>query len=802
MTTDMLKRAIRTEFCDADFDPEGLGLTEDMVSAAEIKFGSPCEHPKRGEHPRVLFSKRDIPGIRAAARCDECKTAADAFWSMANADVDGKLPPPCDKAVKRGNHNYDYNVLTSIQSKALAYVITEDEKYGYEAVYALMNFIKTLAVNWMYIDLYREYGFVMYTAACVYDWCYPLLTEEDKRRISLGIEHRICRGYALQPELCSFKGVKMEMGFPPTKQGAVADHGCEQSLLRDYLSYAIAVFDELPDWYEFIGGRFYNQYIEPRNIFYESSYYPQGTSYNTARFHFDLYSACLIEAAIGKNPYSEKLHSVVYGLYSHVTNAKSADYFKVGDVRTSTVRINQTLGYCALIASHLYCDETLRAIASMFPVGFEKFEPSPSTTSASEFIIWSSRCHTVASDPVSAMPHVQYYGGFVGQYIARNSWGDDSAVVLMKVQERSTANHDHAAAGNFQIYYKGILTGDTGDYGGTVYGSDHCKYFLRATISHNGILVYNPAFAETQNGYYTGGQRVGLKGLTTLDSWRNEVYSTGRVTSHACACDDEGKPEYVHIAGDITKAYDKETVDFVSRSMLSVFRKDKKAPLFCFIFDRVEAKDESFKKTFLLQVPTENAPVINAEEKTVTLTNGKGKLMLTSLLGADSIVGVGGTAEDGSRLNYQIGGKQLSFVELGKLKDGSTWGRIEISAETGNKLDNFLTVISVFDDDYDVTAKAKLIRCESTLGKDAPIGAELDGVAAIFANSREKITEDFSFTTCSEDEYSFYICGLADGEWRICKDGHTLAEVTLDSSCGIVRLNSNGGHISVIRKQF
>ena len=39
MTTDMLKRAIRTEFCDADFDPEGLGLTEDMVSAAEIKFG-------------------------------------------------------------------------------------------------------------------------------------------------------------------------------------------------------------------------------------------------------------------------------------------------------------------------------------------------------------------------------------------------------------------------------------------------------------------------------------------------------------------------------------------------------------------------------------------------------------------------------------------------------------------------------------------------------------------------------------------------------------------------------------------
>lgn len=800
MTTEMLKRAISTEFCDADFDPEGLGLTRDMVNAAEIKFGAPSEYPRHGEHPRVLFTKQEIPGIKAALNSEECKTAADAFWSMANAEVDGKLPPPCDKAVKRGNHNYDYSALTSVQSKALAYVITEDEKYGFEAIYALMNFIKTLEVNWMYIDLYREYGFVMYTAACVYDWCYPLLTEEDKRRISLGIEHRICRGYALQPELCSFKGVKMEMGFPPTKQGAVADHGCEQSLLRDYLSFSIAVYDELPDWYEFIGGRFYNQYIEPRNIFYESSYYPQGTSYNTARFHFDLYSACLIEAATGKNPYSKKLHSVVYGLYSHVTNAKSADYFKVGDVRTSTVRINQTLGYCALIASHLYSDETLRAIASMFPVGFERFDPSPSTTSAAEFFIWSSRCRTVASDPVSAMPLVQYYGGFVGQYIARNSWGDDSAVVLMKVQERTTANHDHAAAGNFQIYYKGILTGDTGDYGGTVYGSDHCKYFLRATISHNGILVYNPAFAETQDGYYTGGQRIGLKGLTTLDSWRNEIYSTGRVTSHECICDNEGKPELVHIAGDITAAYDKETVDFVSRSMITLFKDDKRKPMVTFVFDRVEAKNESFKKTFLLQIPGHAEPLINESEKSVTVTNGGGKLKLMSLLGADSIVGIGGTAEDGSRLNYQIGGKQISFVELGKLKDGITWGRVEISAAPGNKVDNFLSVISVSDADVELTEKAGLIKCEAACGKNAPIGAELDGVAVLFANGREKLSDSFSFTTDAKSEYTFIICGLADGEWCVSRDGRVLAEATLEGDRGIIRFTSNGGHVSVTRK--
>jgi heparin/heparan-sulfate lyase len=85
----------------------------------------------------------------------------------------------------------------------------------------------------------------------------------------------------------------MEIGFPPSRQGAVVGHGSDNQLLRDQLSAAIAFYDEAPLVYNIVAGRFFADYIAPRNYAYAAQAYHQGASYGTVRFLSDMYAAWL-----------------------------------------------------------------------------------------------------------------------------------------------------------------------------------------------------------------------------------------------------------------------------------------------------------------------------------------------------------------------------------------------------------------------------------------------------------------------------------------------------------------------------
>jgi heparin/heparan-sulfate lyase len=68
----------------------------------------------------------------------------------------------------------------------------------------------------------------------------------------------------------------MEIGFPPSRQGAVVGHGSDNQLLRDQLSAAIAFYDEAPLVYNIVAGRFFADYIAPRNYAYAAQAYHRG----------------------------------------------------------------------------------------------------------------------------------------------------------------------------------------------------------------------------------------------------------------------------------------------------------------------------------------------------------------------------------------------------------------------------------------------------------------------------------------------------------------------------------------------
>lgn len=797
----------------SEFDPSGKGYTADLYSLTSKRYDTPDKYPTTGEHPRVYFNADMIPGIKAAMENPENREAVAQLWAYAEEWSTGELGP---RVVASGySHNYNARYLDMIQAKAFAYVLTGDTYYGYGAILMIENFIRTLDFDGKSSDQCREFGNIMYTAACVYDWCHDLLTEDDIFRIISGVQQIVCTGSTPNEDgkiAISSSPVKMEIGFPPTSQGSATGHGSEDQLLRDYLSFAIAIFDEVPGWYELIGGRFYQEYVDIRNAYYSAGLVPQGTGgYNSGRYQSDLHSAVLMLAATGEIPYNaDDMREVVYGLLAPLTNAEANKVFYIGDCRPHQAGSDGlSVGTCPMISSYLFDDGLMRGIAKWLNPNFANFSTGTSGLSPVEFLIYSSKGTVTVEDPISALPLVTYNGGWYGQIISRNNWTADAAIVLMKVQEKTTANHDHWAAGTFQIYYKGMLTGDMGDYTGVAYGSEHCVYYMRATIAHNGLLIYNPALASSLKGYYSGGQRQDV-GEPTYKSWfSNSGYNTGSVKGYKYAYDSSMNPTFAYIAGDITKAYDSITVDYVGRTMLTVYTDDPTMPMVFFVFDNISADSESFKKTFLLQVPGEQAPVVDADNKTVTVTNGEGKLVLQNVLGGDTFTEIGGndpTKEAPyNRLNYVVNGNQLHYYgssynyknsnpSLMVPADGESWGRVEISPNTGNKTDYMLNVMYVADEGVTTSLTSEGFKAYST--KDESVifeGAKFGNIAAIFSTSEKYTSEEFSFTMPGEGLTELYIGGLYNGTWVVSVDGERVGTIYSTGEAAMVNFKAYAG---------
>ena len=201
-----------------------------QLATAEGKNFSPYAAPPKtpiAAHPRVLINGGDLDGVRAALADERNKAAASLFFEAIANPTDGELGEKTFHEVgtyyyMNGTYNYDEEVLRGIQALALDYQLTGNEISGYRAILGIENFILSLDVEKFSACGERQYGSIMYTAACVYDWCHDLTTQTDRLRIVSGIEHKIVAGK------------NMEVGFPPYKQGSVSGHGCEYQILRDY----------------------------------------------------------------------------------------------------------------------------------------------------------------------------------------------------------------------------------------------------------------------------------------------------------------------------------------------------------------------------------------------------------------------------------------------------------------------------------------------------------------------------------------------------------------------------------------
>ena len=159
-----LKRKIAA-FSPLDFG--GEEVTADLAAASEKNYPKPPVDPTRGRHPRVLFTAADLPGIRAALTDPRNAVAVELFREAVAHPTDGDF----GIAEQRGDKFYNFNqdVLIDLQALALNYASNGDRLSGLRAIYALKNALKTMDFRDIGGDQCRQFGFVAFTAACVYD---------------------------------------------------------------------------------------------------------------------------------------------------------------------------------------------------------------------------------------------------------------------------------------------------------------------------------------------------------------------------------------------------------------------------------------------------------------------------------------------------------------------------------------------------------------------------------------------------------------------------------------------------------
>jgi heparin/heparan-sulfate lyase len=696
-------------------------------------------------HPRVYVRASDLPGIRAKLEMPEFAKS----WEKVQQGADDRL---------RGN--------SGAMCRAFLYLVNGDRDQGRRAIEMALSDLRQCRDK---KNGARVVDSPVHEAACVYDWCYALLTPEEKKAFVAEFE----RIAALHPPW--YPAVTNECL-------AVVGHDSEGWLLTGQLPVGVAIYDEAPTMYDAAARLFVDKYIPPRNYHYASHSHHQGSHYGT-RLVYDLAAAWLFRRMGAGDVFSRDQQYVpypwIYCLRPDGQQIQRGENSYTG--RSGRKRINMNL------AATYYEDPILEGMAQC---GYFDAQCSP----MEEVFDLLFRPAGLATRPMSELPTVKFFPEPMGEMAARTGWtmGPDSRDVIVYMRAGGTffGNHQKRDMGTFQIYYRGPLAISSGYYG--PYGDAHWRY-SHETLASNGLLIFDPNERLSKKQINSGGQIIPNDGEDhpiDLETIRNGGYEQGDVTAHAFG-PDSMRPEYAFIAGDITRAYGAKA-GLVARSMATLFTGDARYPAILVLFDRMVAAQPEFRKTWLMHTVQE--PAIEGNGATVSCDNsttggihrGGGKLDLRSFLPEDAeIRKIGGPGRefwvDSPGTNYAIQKNEKSLpTEL------AAW-RVEISPKQARRDDEFLTALTVMDVETEATPPVRRLEGSNVVGV-----AILD--RAVLFNRGSEPARGLSFIWQGGDDSRILVCGLAGGGWRVTCDGRAQHELQLvPTSAGSLYLRGGAG---------
>ena len=655
---------------------------------------------------------------------------------------------------------WNVSMLSNIEAKALAYVLGETVYYdvhvdnrettpetaGQLAVQYLLQYLDTCDLTKISSESNRTRpaAQIMLITAEVYDWCYPLLTSSQKTTIINKVETKLAR--------------YTEMGWPPTSQGSVVGHGAESQLLQGMLAFAIATYDERPDIWNVVAGRFYQEFVPVRNRYLKSGYNLQGSEYGNFRSMWDLWSYLLITGMGASSPYDADatagLKKLAYQqLYStrpdgqNFRDGDDPDDDKYDELFDSYVRYINPMVDSALTDDPYLKTHYIEHMGQYY-------------NSALLQIVVSGKYNTtsVKAKSFKNLPNTYYFSEPANVLFTRTGWNigatSSDVAATIKFPTDFVGNHQHYDAGSFQLYYKGILASDSGIYqganssnssGGSGYESPHRKYYALQTVAHNNVLINN----SNQNNYYS---------ITNEPSSLSEVKkdTVASVDSYEIDRNNPNRPNFTYIKGDLKKAY--SSIDGYKRSFMFLDLKRDDVPAALIVFDYINASGKT--KRWLLhgqQNPT------TADGRTVFTNTASdesgsynGKMTVDTLLPqSPSISIVGGSGNFSKAAN----GTNYETAETGKVcEEGNTY-RMEISS-SGSE---FLNVMQVSDADKNNYLPV------SRIGGSYVAGAVIADRVVTFNKTGGIFTSGFSFEA-PKGTYEYTVCDVKRGAWKVSTD--------------------------------
>ncbi|MDF2644845.1 MAG: hypothetical protein K0Q73_650 [Paenibacillus sp.] len=739
--------------------------------AATIEIGNPVSLLKPpSEHPRLFVRAQDIPALKVKLAKPEMASYWKTVNDASNVVHSGVLPPISGTA----EGNFDENVLLAIKAKAFMSVLNQDTAKGRDAIDMMKNFLQSFQSKNI-LKTSGHAGDTITAVAMVYDWCYSLLSTEEKNHFIMEIERM------------AEKQTLLKYPMVPGVGGSITGHRTENHIARDLLSAGVAIYDEQATMYNTATQILVEEFVPSRAVLYKAGMHYQGDSYGQSRYAFDAI-ANLIYARMGyPDVFDRNLGDVPYRtLY---TRTPDGDMLRDGD----SWAVPNRGAFTALPNTFLYTADYYNN--PYFKDAFIN-EYAKSTWLVDPVLVLLFNDPDLPSKPVSELPLTKYFGSPIGSMVARTGWnmGIDSPDVVaeMKVGEYHTNNHDHLDPGAFQIYYKGSLAGDSGVY--ETYGSDHDLNYYKRTIAHNSMLVYDPNEkwqlwgAPVSNDGGVQWPNLGKEPEDLEELTKVEEYKMADIAGHQFG-PDPVKPDFTYLKGDLTKAY-KYKVDKYMRSFVFLNLKDSTHPAAMIVYDRFNSNDtnKDFKKYWLLH--SEEKPLVDENVTTITRSvyGYNGKLVNTTLLPLQNnlnIEEIGGQGNEYSVFgqNYPNPLSSQSGLEPG------AW-RVQISPTVASTNDGFLNVMQVMDN----TGGPSPLTAEMVDAGNM-VGAKIADRVVLFSKSGDRLNSNVTLNISgSEDNLNYVVTDLAAGYWSVVRDGQTAtSQMFVSEEGGALSFNGPAG---------
>ena len=625
---------------------------------------------------------------------------------------------------------YNANLEQAAVAKAFVSLMNGNTDLGKEAVTLMRDYFSVVSFgNWL--DITREIGRAIHSGALVYDWCYDLMTAEEREEM---------RNALLR------LADDMEMGWPPFVGGVVNGHGNEMQMSRDLLSMAIALYGDDPIPYLYCSWRVLEELRPMLAHQYQSPRHHQGVSYGPFRFECDMTAAWLFKRMAGSEVFHENIKQVPYSwIYQRLPDGS---LLPDGDGSYST-------GFrrYANLLNFTYGDDPI--------LKGEYLRQYAPTSDPMRWLLLNDP-ELVPQPDLKVLPLTKDFGPILGSMIARTGWNltpdSDDVVVEMKGGGKHFGNHQHSDAGSFQIYFRGLQVGDLGVYG--FYGTPYDMNFCKRSVSHSMMLVYDPD--EEFGGAFWGRSSLGNDGgallhlrtpMTPQQVETERPYQNG-VQRAAALGPDPREPVYSFFSVDLANAYS-EKIEEYTRSFCFIRRDDVSLPALLFVYDNITVSKPAFKKYW--QINTFSTPTPTADGIDIPAEKGErqGNLRLSMLLPSASDRET--QILSGQEEIHQVFGVPYTPPSSNIQTEGS---RVLFSPRSENKHHEFLTVIQMMDEQGE---ELPLSRWETDFAHVVIAGEQVVG----FAKTASPIHADGTLDIPTDREYQVVLTGMAAGKWSV-----------------------------------